>query len=261
MHSLQPRTQNAQMYLLETLEPQSLLTRVLELCAGDGYVGASLRTRDLPSWHVGDRRLRRDRLPITWQGEDVAELILYGPGTGSALARLGETVSMAIAYTVRLARAEHAANIDPLTGLANRRAFHQHTHRGDFRVAMLLDLDHFKQVNDRYGHCAGDKVLVHVAKRLQRHLRAGNCAYRWGGEEFLVVMSVHAGDDVMAIAERLRGQISGTLGLAGIRCAISASAGVAYGDCDLSALIDQADKALYAAKDRGRNQTCQAFIA
>ncbi|MGB0956981.1 MAG: GGDEF domain-containing protein [Litorivicinus sp.] len=259
MQSLQAMTTDTQLYLMESLDPESVLARVLNLCAG--YVGATLKTRDLPGWHVGDRIAQHEILEVTWQGEDVAELILYGDGDGTRPANLTDLVAMAITYAIRLARAEHAANVDPLTGLANRRAFHQHQHTGEHRVAVLLDLDHFKAVNDTYGHSAGDRVLEHVAKRLKNHLRAGDHAYRWGGEEFLVVLSVQPGDDVMAIADRLRRQISGALALSDRRLSISASAGVAQGDHEMHALIDQADKALYAAKDRGRNRTCQAFIA
>ena len=248
-----------ELYLMENLEPESILSRVLNLCAG--YVGAALKTKDLPGWQVGQRHGRHERLEIEWQGQAVAELVLYRTERAVRPENLTQMAAMAIAHAIRLARAEHAANIDPLTGLSNRRAFESNAHASDGQVAILLDLDHFKVINDTYGHNAGDQVLRSVAKRLTNNLRAGDQAYRWGGEEFLVILNIQPGDNAAAIADRLRKQISGTITHGTERVKITASAGVASHASDVTQLIELADRALYLAKDNGRNQTCDLLLA
>jgi two-component system, cell cycle response regulator len=159
------------------------------------------------------------------------------------------------------------ATIDPLTGLKNRRAFvgaltlelEQCDRHGHPVSVMLLDVDHFKSINDRFGHATGDLVLAAVGKILRAEFREVDVVARWGGEEFVVALSGAAADGVQVAAERLRQAIAATLiarpGSADpVRVAVSI--GVARrrsGEC-LDSLVDRADRAMYGAKTMGRNR-------
>jgi diguanylate cyclase (GGDEF)-like protein len=157
---------------------------------------------------------------------------------------------------------------DPLTGLANRRhvqAVVQHAQGGrSFRGTLLLiDLDHFKQVNDRHGHAVGDALLVETARRLRALCRGEDLAARWGGEEFLLALDWLAPDDAEQLAARLLRELSQPIDVDGVRIPISASIGYAAIPLPPSALalpFEQAlrlvDAGLYLAKLRGRHRAC-----
>lgn len=155
-----------------------------------------------------------------------------------------------------------AASVDYLTGVANRRAAAQmlqraldHAHDVGTAVSViLLDIDHFKTVNDTFGHDVGDTVLCQVPAILQQHVRASDMLGRWGGEEFVVVASATDAVEAAQIAERLRalmakhefqhvGQLTASFGVA-----------TSLGDDTPDTLVKRADKALYQAKQRGRNR-------
>ncbi len=166
---------------------------------------------------------------------------------------------------------------DSLTDAANRRAFEYELNR---RLAqwnrdqtplylVLLDIDHFKKFNDRYGHQAGDAVLKSVAKVLQQTVREVDLVARYGGEEFALVISGTEADDVKDIAERARSLIeSSRFPHRGLMLRVTASLGVAQisnGE-DITSLIQRSDAALYCSKEAGRNcihfhdgTTCQRF--
>jgi diguanylate cyclase (GGDEF)-like protein len=163
-------------------------------------------------------------------------------------------------------RLRRLAETDPLTGLANRRFLDQlldrgsrvFDRRGDLAVAML-DIDHFKRINDTRGHGCGDQVLRCLARviRLAAPREAVTC--RWGGEEFLVLMPGIAQGEAVLWCER----VGRTLGsearhVCGEDVEITLSAGVDCCAADAlgSAAIDRADQALYLAKSRGRDQVC-----
>jgi len=160
---------------------------------------------------------------------------------------------------------EQLAATDVLTGLANRRAFMARleaelalaSQGGPPGMLMMLDLDHFKRVNDTYGHPAGDRVLVHLAQILRGHaLRHGDLAGRLGGEEFAVLLPRTTAQEGAAVAERLRLELERSLidSGEGRTIAITLSAGLAplAGTCDQT--LAQADAALYRAKNSGRNR-------
>ena len=158
-----------------------------------------------------------------------------------------------------------ATSCDYLTGIANRRAFFdaatlefERLRRAPRDISLILfDADHFKSVNDRYGHPAGDRVLVHLAELLTAAFRQIDVVARIGGEEFAVLLPSTNLDGALAVAERLRAMVAAQpVDIDGVVINFTVSGGVACVDRDVSgldALMKRADLALYAAKDRGRN--------
>lgn len=162
------------------------------------------------------------------------------------------------------------ATRDPLTGCLNRRAFFDQVGQvmtavvpDGVRVGcLMMDIDHFKSFNDRYGHAVGDQVLVAVAQTIRASIRTDDLCARYGGEEFCVIVTNVSLDVVLQTAERLRRNIemdSGPSVPAPSGLHITTSVGVAYttGPTDIQALLAQADQALYHAKQQGRNRVAQ----
>lgn len=163
----------------------------------------------------------------------------------------------------------HTARHDALTGVLNRRAVEeillQETARAvrsgrGFAVAMI-DLDHFKQINDRFGHAAGDEVLQSIASALHARLRATDALARWGGEEFLVLLPGTGIEDAVRVAEQLRGVAADTPLLRDgetVRLTLCVGVAIWAGEADPSMVVDRADDALYRAKREGRDRVCVA---
>jgi diguanylate cyclase (GGDEF)-like protein len=157
---------------------------------------------------------------------------------------------------------------DPLTGLLNRRALDERYARarraGDAAPALVLfDLDHFKRVNDTYGHPAGDAVLRDFAQVLRGGLRAGDALFRLGGEEFALVMPATPAATALERVQQLHAAVA-QRPLGGLPQAVTFSAGIAVAaeaGSTLEALIEAADQALYAAKRAGRNRSQLAGAA
>lgn len=169
-------------------------------------------------------------------------------------------------------RAEHIARIDPLTGLNNRRSFSELAEplwqtglRKQHPMAVIiLDLDHFKHINDTFGHARGDTVLQQCAGVLLRCARAGDILARWGGEEFILFLPETTLDDAHKVAERMRRSLEAIRVSAGEADTISFSgsfgvAGASGGGDSLEAAIIRADRLLYRAKEQGRNRVCTAM--
>jgi diguanylate cyclase (GGDEF)-like protein len=179
-------------------------------------------------------------------------------------------LALALSYKIRDQQsgkllAERMAQSDPLTGLHNRRGFNEQAapiwstalrNRRPLSLIML-DLDHFKDINDRFGHDAGDRALMETARLLERSCRSGDVLARWGGEEFLLLLPETGMTEAHALAERLRLEVQG-LALTARESSISLSA--SFGVIERSSqeqleqLINQADRLLYGAKTAGRNQ-------
>ncbi len=177
-------------------------------------------------------------------------------------------------------QAETLAMHDSLTGLFNRRAIRERAlaelnrlardHTSGPLSVILLDVDKFKTINDRYGHEAGDRALRLVAGLLAEHMRNYDVVGRWGGEEFLLVLPGATPGEAEAAAGRIREQLAATdLGLNGKGTTVTASLGVAtllpdtlrpggVGEQWLDRLVRAADRALYQAKAQGRNQVVVA---
>jgi diguanylate cyclase (GGDEF)-like protein/PAS domain S-box-containing protein len=169
---------------------------------------------------------------------------------------------------------EDLANIDALSGCLNRRAFfaglekmfrHAALHGSDL-VCIMADIDHFKTINDRYGHAVGDEAIWRFAEVLRNCVRQGDLVGRYGGEEFCIVIAEASLDRAIQLAETMRRRIAADrsiAGAAGNYVALSASFGVTsigMGAKSESELVDQADRAMYLAKQSGRNRVV-AFSA
>ena len=166
-------------------------------------------------------------------------------------------------------RIEDMAATDKLTGLLNRQAFSilidkafAEYRRDPHPISILLvDVDHFKSINDRFGHAGGDRILSQIASSLQESLRASDIAIRWGGEEFLIVLKGSALEQAQHVAEQLRLKIEQAQFSAGTQpVSVTVSIGVSQYDGAESyeEAIGRADAGLYAAKNGGRNRVCAA---
>jgi len=166
------------------------------------------------------------------------------------------------------------SHLDPLTGLFNRRflvaeaprMWRQARRDGSRVAAMVLDLDHFKKLNDAHGHATGDAVLRAVANALAATVRPADVLARTGGEELLVLGMVSDSDEAARLAERLRSAVSGTCTDDGHR--VTASIGIALtrpvdGEDAVDALwrlVDRADAAMYDAKQQGRDRVAARWV-
>ncbi len=168
-------------------------------------------------------------------------------------------------------RAEALSRTDELTGVHNRRAFFQlgeslfsmasRSHRP--LAVVMLDVDHFKRINDRYGHFAGDEVLRELARAVDARIRDSDVLGRFGGEEFVLVLPDTDPEQAMAFAERLRAGIADTdieIDDDTLACTVSIGVAVLSEHClSLEQLLTRADEALFRAKAKGRNRS-ELFI-
>lgn len=169
-------------------------------------------------------------------------------------------LSNALKYQDALA----TAMIDPLTGLNNRGAMsitlnreieRARRHEDQDISVVMVDVDHFKDINDRYGHLNGDDVLRQVANVIQNSIRGCDACFRYGGEEFLVLLSNSNLAFARIVSERIRNAIKDDVRLPDKARPVTASLGVAHynNEADWPELVHRADKALYSAKHQGRN--------
>lgn len=200
--------------------------------------------------------------------------ILWGVLPNVELATIGLTLvtSILLAYAFaqtnrrQQASLRHMANVDPLTGAGNRRSQNQKLDavQAIFRRSktpgsiLMLDVDHFKQINDTYGHVVGDQVLIEIADLVRSCTRATESLYRYGGEEFVVIAEQTNILAAAQLAEKLRGMIAQRVFSHGVR--LSVSVGVAelrIGE-ERQAWLSRVDAALFQAKGHGRNQVILA---
>ena len=182
-----------------------------------------------------------------------------------------QSCSTALARQVKIEALKDAAVIDPLTGCYNRREFESQLKRNiagatryqsDLSVFMF-DLDHFKRINDTYGHQAGDKVLQDVVSLVQRNIRSGDILARYGGEEFIAILPETGKVKAMELADRLRRKISQKpVSWGGETIRVTASFGVSEltRNADMTRIIQDADTMLYKAKLNGRNTVMPGLI-
>lgn len=164
---------------------------------------------------------------------------------------------------------EMKTSLDPLTKVFNRYALQEHLkiildkERLDFEIfAFMVDVDNFKLINDKYGHIAGDKVLIFIAKLLKKALRDGDRVYRFGGEEFIIILNRTDTDGARLVAERLLNLCRNNKPLfQNQQIAVTLSIGltkVIEGD-SIDSIIDRSDKALYRAKNNGKDRLEMEF--
>lgn len=180
---------------------------------------------------------------------------------------LGVVLAVAILSTALMrSDLEHRSKsvVDPLTGMLNRAALQNRVEelRQQSEVIgapiglIVIDIDHFKLINDTVGHAAGDRVLQDVAYLIRKGLRAFDLAYRLGGEEFVVLLPGAGGEEALGLAERLRHAIEDAVLPHGTSVTVSCGVGSspAGSPLDYETLFEATDAALYEAKSRGRNQ-------
>lgn len=159
---------------------------------------------------------------------------------------------------------EQLARCDTLTGVNNRRRFfelaeQQCANPNVTHAALMIDVDHFKGINDSYGHAVGDQALKMIAQVIQSTIPNDANIGRLGGEEFAVLLQVEVAEDATKSAEAIRMAVAATdISLldksAGINCTISIGVGLESGACSIDELLKSADEMLYRAKDKGRNR-------
>ena len=170
-----------------------------------------------------------------------------------------------------LQRVEELAATDPLTGLYNRRHFAKlldqmfaEARRYDTDLAcVMVDLDHYKHLNDSYGHQVGDELLVLAGKVICANLRAADAAARYGGDEFVLLLPHASNDEASLVGQRIREEfVAASAGLLKRAEGVTMSMGVAslkaHGPVHADQLVAAADRALYRAKDLGKNRICVA---
>jgi diguanylate cyclase (GGDEF)-like protein len=213
-------------------------------------------------------------LPLLVKNEAIGSLVIasrqpdaYNPGQVRLLERLASQIAVSVENSLLYTRAEQRARIDELTGLFNRRHFDEsvkqeidrHARYRSMMSLILMDLDFFKAYNDTQGHTAGDRALELVGRLISRTLRNTDLAFRYGGDEFAIILPQSATNDALLVAERVRGRIASEMTIRDIK--ISASLGMASWPNDgvtPDELVNAADKALYYAKEMGGNRTSVA---
>jgi diguanylate cyclase (GGDEF)-like protein len=229
---------------------------------------------------AGERSRRNGRGPLAWNdhcllvpwfgdhgelagmvvAEDPIDRLLPRKARRYALqllVDLAASIEHAIAQRTRLNR---LASLDTLTGLRNRRGLHRLIGQTTDCVVMICDLDEFKQINDRYGHETGDLVLARFAAILREHTREGDIAIRLGGDEFCVILRGADRDGAAVVAERIRRATPKRM-VGIVPTKVTVSVGLASRDAGAPgprALLTGADRALYGAKQSGRNRTVAA---
>jgi diguanylate cyclase (GGDEF)-like protein len=282
-----PDAEGRRLVIISTYGYPRALVEHLRIVPGDGVLGAvfqsgtGLRVTDVATFPGIQRRRPRYQtnslmaVPLK-AGPDVLGVVSVSdridgqPFTRADMSVLRALVApAALALGRERARREaesfaHAAAIDPVSGLFNRRYFHvrideelQRARRHETPVALLMvDIDDFKAINDTYGHLIGDLVIAKIAEILRRSVRVFDVCTRFGGEEFAIVMPGSGPEDAARVAERIRRRIEGYRSTELGALQTTASIGIAVSSSGMSVrdLIAHADQGLYLAKRGGKNQ-------
>ncbi len=254
-----------------------------ERLADNDHVRLAVRTGDLQTVRIPDA-IRVDGvvtefrpaevlvLPAEYKGVPLGVVVLastrpFGSEAHARIELFRHTLGLALNNAVAHDRLQRLAALDPLTGVYNRRfGLHRLHEEFDRAVRMssplavlMFDIDHFKAVNDTYGHMVGDRVLISISRLARTVLREGDVLIRYGGEEFLAVLPAASAEDVKQVGDRLRRTVEDstvTDGSQTIRVTVSLGA-AAYPSRAVDSeeeLVGLADEALYRAKTSGRNR-------
>jgi diguanylate cyclase (GGDEF)-like protein len=210
-------------------------------------------------------------LPLINKGEVIGVLILgskkpeaYNAGQINLLERLSAQIAAPIENSRLYAKAEAVARVDAITGLFNRRYFDERlreeiirrTDYGDTFSLILIDMDNFKKYNDTFGHMAGDRILVLAARIIEGLIRSSDVAFRYGGDEFVIILPNASTLDAFSVAERIREKIDCEMSIKQLDLSVSIGVASWPGDgATLDELCYAADMALYYAKHTGQNRT------
>jgi len=229
-------------------------------------------TRTYPGYLAGYKETRSEMcIPLVSFGQKLGVLALdnaapnsFQPSDVRPLESVGSICAAAIQNAHSFERAKAMADVDGLTGIFNRRHFEKRITTEIERLSrykhgmavLMVDLDHFKRINDEFGHLLGDEVLRAASKLMTHHLRKADVVCRYGGEEFAIVLPETQGEKALAVAEKLRRQVE-DYNFPGVARQVTISVGVAdfpeHGRTR-DEIIKAADDALYAAKQAGRNR-------
>ncbi len=259
------------------------------LKVGEGAVGKAAELRvpvNIPNYAQWSGRIADEidgvtppacilSVPVIWQNRLTGVLQLtrptptapFGENDMNLLLLFSNQAAIAIENARLYGEVQTLAVTDPMTGVFNRRGFFdvgqrqieraRHNHHP--YAVLMLDLDHFKRVNDTYGHPAGDEVLAEIGKECRRNIRSIDVIGRYGGEEFVIVLLESSAQAAMRVAERICRSIAAhefITQAAAVRLTVSIGVNAFPADegpTDLYALIEQADQSLYLAKNSGRN--------
>ena len=210
-------------------------------------------------------------LPLINKGEVIGVLMLgskkpeaYSSEQITLLERLSAQIAAPIENSRLYAKAEAIARVDAITGLFNRRHFDErlreeiirHTNYGDTFSLILMDMDNFKKYNDTFGHMAGDRILVLAARLIEGSIRSTDIAFRYGGDEFVIILPNASTLDAFSVAERIREKILCEMSIKQLDLSVSIGVASWPGDgSTLDELCYAADMALYYAKHTGQNRT------
>ena len=232
------------------------LTQYRRFCTGENYVQQGIRSIVY--------------LPLTIKDESIGSMTVaschpsaFTPKQIKLLEQVALQIATPIENSQLYAQAEQRARIDELTGLFNRRHFEErlkeevsrHSRRGDIFSIFLLDLDNFKTYNDIYGHPSGDMLLNRTGKIIRSSVRDADPAFRYGGDEFIVILPQTTTDDAWSLADRVRQRIAEEMEKS--KSAVTCSIGLASYPSDgviSRELVTAADTALYFAKRTGGNR-------
>lgn len=229
--------------------------------------------------HVGEEAIqygdKLDKMGQRLEADDVAQVELQGmvkaafrdtaqmrATMSTVQERLASSQNEIEDLRKELDRVREEALQDGLTGLLNRRAFDDQigalvkgsAGKGETFAVILSDIDHFKRINDEYGHPAGDQVLRSIASRLQGRLRKSDLVFRYGGEEFMALLPQTGVYKANLLAERIRGFIEKMRFPGGVNVTISVGVSQYQDGLSASDLVKQVDTGLYLAKGKGRNR-------
>jgi diguanylate cyclase (GGDEF)-like protein len=221
--------------------------------AGTGATLAALWAILAPLYRVEEAMRRFE------EAQEVLQLPFgYADEVGRLMARTNRLV---LHVDERMEEKAREAETDPLTGVLNRRGWDARLRRPDRGAILLVDIDRFKAVNDRFGHAEGDRVLVRVATTLSAVLRRGDVLARIGGEEFAVFLQGATAEQAMHLAERLRAAVAAEVRAGDLPVTISVGVSPGRAGPSLADRLVEADRGVYAAKDAGRNRVMSGMQA